>query len=83
MSPSPGNGNHGPSWRMVVELGDAVRGAGVYPGGQSGNPASSRYDDRVRKWQEGSLDSILFPTRPEEIPASRARSTLVLVPGVR
>jgi penicillin amidase len=83
LTPSPGNGNHGPSWRMVVELGAPVRGAGMYPGGQSGNPASSRYDDRVRKWQEGSLDSILFPVRPEDIPPMRARSMLLLQPGVR
>jgi penicillin amidase len=80
LTPSPGNGTHGPSWRMVVELGATVQGAGVYPGGQSGNPASSRYADRVRAWQEGSLDSILFPSRPEEIPAARVRSNLILRP---
>lgn len=83
VSPSPGSGTHGPSWRMVAELGDTVRVSGVYPGGQSGNPASSRYDDRIRKWQEGSLDSILFPTRPEDIPAARTRSILLLNPGNR
>jgi penicillin amidase len=65
---------------MVVELGATVQGSGVYPGGQSGNPASSRYADRVRAWQEGSLDSILFPSRPEEIPAARVRSNLILRP---
>ena len=80
LSPSPGNGIHGPSWRMVVELGATVRGSGVYPGGQSGNPASSRYADRVRTWQEGALDSMLFPGSPEEIPAARVRSNLMLRP---
>lgn len=83
VSPSPGNGTHGPSWRMVVELGSAVHGSGVYPGGQSGNPASSRYDDRIRTWQQGALDSILFPIRAEDLPPARIRSTLVLNPGSR
>jgi penicillin amidase len=83
VSPSPGNGTHGPSWRMVVELGNTVHGSGVYPGGQSGNPASSRYDDRIRAWQQGSLDSILFPVRPEDIPVARTRSTLILNPVSR
>ena len=32
--------NHGPSWRMVVEMKDVPEGYGVYPGGQSGNPGS-------------------------------------------
>ncbi|MEO8140795.1 MAG: penicillin acylase family protein, partial [Gemmatimonadota bacterium] len=47
LNPSSGNGSFGPSWRMVVELGPEVRGWGIYPGGQSGNPSSSRYLDRL------------------------------------
>ncbi|MEO0469125.1 MAG: penicillin acylase family protein, partial [Bacteroidota bacterium] len=31
---------HGPSWRMVVALGDKPEAWGVYPGGQNGNPGS-------------------------------------------
>jgi penicillin amidase len=31
---------HGPSWRMVVQLGPRVKGYGILPGGQSGNPGS-------------------------------------------
>jgi penicillin amidase len=82
LSPSPGAGTHGASWRMVVELGDQVSASGIYPGGQSGNPASARYDDRLVKWLNGSLDSILFPRNPEEIPAGRLGSTLILHPPV-
>jgi len=54
-------GGHGPSWRMVVELGDSVRAWGTYPGGQSGNPASARYKDRIPLWREGRLDTLFAP----------------------
>ena len=54
-------GGHGPSWRMVVELGDSVRAWGTYPGGQSGNPVSPRYKDRLALWQQGELDTLFAP----------------------
>ena len=41
--------SHGPSWRMVVDWGAGTFQA-IYPGGQSENPASAWYDDRVDKW---------------------------------
>ncbi|MDZ7806197.1 MAG: penicillin acylase family protein [Gracilimonas sp.] len=53
-------GTHGPSWRMVVELGPEVKGWGVYPGGQSGNPGSSNYDDMVDPWRTGQLFELNF-----------------------
>lgn len=68
----------GASWRMVVELGPEVRGWGTYPGGQSGNPASSRYLDRLATWRDGGLDTLRFPRRPEDLP--QVRSTLRLEP---
>ena len=30
--------NHGPSWRMIVEMSKPPKAFGIYPGGQSGNP---------------------------------------------
>ena len=81
LGPSPGRGTHGPSWRMVVELSPVVRARAIYPGGQSGNPASARYLDRLPQWLAGRLDSVLFPGRPEELPAARVRSSLTLGPG--
>jgi penicillin amidase len=80
LSPSPGRGTHGPSWRMVVELAPQVRAWGIYPGGQSGNPASARYLDRLPQWLAGRLDSVLFPARPEDLPAARVRAALTLNP---
>jgi penicillin amidase len=54
-------GSHGPSWRMVVELDpNGVRGYGVYPGGQSGNPGSKTYDEFVETWRTGELFELDF-----------------------
>jgi penicillin amidase len=68
-------GGEGSSWRMVVELGPIVRGWGTYPGGQSGNPASSRYDDRLGTWTRGELSELRFPPTAA---AFRASSVLLL-----
>jgi len=54
-------GSHGPSWRMIVELDpNGVRGYGVYPGGQSGNPGSKTYAEFVETWRTGELYELLF-----------------------
>lgn len=46
--------NHGPSWRMIVELDkQGVKAYGLYPGGQSGNPGSRFYDNMIDKWAAG------------------------------
>jgi penicillin G amidase len=49
---------HGPSWRMVVDWGSPSF-QGIYPGGQSENPASSWYTDRVDTWWAGLLKPML------------------------
>ena len=51
---------NGPSWRMVIELGKNVKGHGVYPGGQSGNPGSPFYDNMVDTWAKGKLYDLFF-----------------------
>ena len=54
-------GDHGPSWRMIVELDpEGVRGYGVYPGGQSGNPGSKTYDQFIETWRTGELYELQF-----------------------
>ncbi len=72
LSPSDGDGAFGASWRFVVELGPEVRAWGTYPGGQSGNPVSARYDDRLPRWTDGTLDTLRFPHRAAEIVSPRA-----------
>ena len=74
------NSSFGPSWRMIVGLGNAVNAAppllpdtstafsptgiyavGVYPGGQSENPASSWYENLVEAWWNGEYLAIPVP----------------------
>jgi penicillin amidase len=49
---------HGPSWRMVVDWGSNTF-IGIYPGGQSENPASAWYDNRVESWWDGLYAPML------------------------
>lgn len=52
---------HGPSWRMIVELGDGkVNAWGIYPGGQSGNPGNPKYTEMVEGWANGTYHKMLF-----------------------
>ena len=78
--PSSAEGYYGPSWRMVVELGDTVRAWGIYPGGQSGNPLDPGYRDRLPRWVAGELDALIVPRTADALaPANRA-GALTLVP---
>jgi penicillin amidase len=83
LNPSSGTGSYGASWRMVAELGPEVRAWGTYPGGQSGNPLSSRYLDRLPMWTAGTLDTLRFPKRPEDLAGTRVKSWLTLYPPKR
>ncbi|MGB8190612.1 MAG: penicillin acylase family protein [Chitinophagaceae bacterium] len=56
----------GPSWRMVVQLGPQVKGYGIFPGGQSGNPGSIYYDNLFGKWKEGQLNELVFLQSKDE-----------------
>jgi len=68
---------HGPSWRMVVQLGPQTKGYGIIPGGQSGNPGSFFYDDMLKTWQAGKLNELLFlKSATEQSP--RIKTTLTL-----
>jgi penicillin G amidase len=53
-------GDHGPSWRMVVQMGKEIEAYGVYPGGQSGNPGSKYYADFLDRWVEGKYYKLEF-----------------------
>jgi penicillin amidase len=47
--------HQGPSWRMIVAWAGhgTATGEGVYPGGQSENPASPWYEDQMEDWWDG------------------------------
>jgi penicillin amidase len=81
ISPSSGNGGFGSSWRMVVELGRTVTAMGVYPGGQSGNPASPRYLDLLPRWAAGELDTLRTPPAPDSLSRAHTSATLDLEPA--
>ena len=60
--------SHGPSWRMVVALEPGnVRGWGVFPGGQSGNPGSPFYKTGLEKWLNGEYYELNFVRNMEAL----------------
>ncbi|WP_422105224.1 penicillin acylase family protein [Winogradskyella sp.] len=52
--------NHGPSWRMIVEMTSPPTAIGIYPGGQSGNPGSQYYDNFIDDWAAGNYYTLNF-----------------------
>src|SRR5439155_21191314 len=52
----------GPSWRMIVAWTGpgAAKAEGIYPGGQSENPASPWYTDQITDWWDGRY--LPFPS---------------------
>lgn len=79
LNPS-GPAGFGSSWRMVVELGARVTALGTYPGGQSGNPASARYDDRLKVWARGDLELLYAPPALDSVAAAQVIASLSLRP---
>ncbi len=59
-------GDHGPSWRMIVQLTKETEAYGIYPGGQSGNPGSVYYDDFVDNWANGKYYPLWMMAKNEE-----------------
>ncbi|MEM6641673.1 MAG: penicillin acylase family protein [Bacteroidota bacterium] len=58
---------HGPSWRMVVELGeDEISAWGIYPGSQSGNPGNPLYGHMIDGWADGTYHKMLFKSNLSE-----------------
>jgi penicillin amidase len=52
----------GPSWRMIAALGPGgVSAQGIYPGGQSENPASPWYANLVGLWWDGKYLPLPVP----------------------
>ncbi len=76
-----GNGGDvtgGPSWRMIVDFAELTNMAGVFPGGQSGDPSSPHYADLVDVWIQDKYIPVLFFREPGEFPADQIESWLTL-----
>jgi len=59
--------DHGPSWRMIVQMGKEIEAYGVYPGGQSGNPGSQYYASFLQNWVDGKYFRLQFlPNEPKQ-----------------
>ncbi len=81
LRPAGGHVAHsGASWRMVVELTQPIRAFGVYPGGQSGNPASTFYTTGVANWRYGRYFSLHNEKKPERLSAQKIVSKMIFVP---
>jgi len=70
-------GGSGPSWRMVVQMGPNVKGYGILPGGESGNPGSFFYADMLQTWKDGKLKGLLYLQSPDQ-KSTRIKTTLTL-----
>ncbi|HVU84571.1 MAG TPA: penicillin acylase family protein, partial [Puia sp.] len=58
--------DHGPSWRMIVQLTTNTEAYGIYPGGQSGNPGSPYYDNFIDNWANGKYYPLWMMTKEDE-----------------
>ena len=65
--------DHGPSWRMIVHLTDAIEAYGLYPGGQSGNPGSKYYETFIDYWAAGKYYPLLFVKKQEARHSNRIK----------
>ncbi|MEM9000880.1 MAG: penicillin acylase family protein [Bacteroidota bacterium] len=69
--------NHGPSWRMIVEMTTPPTALGIYPGGQSGNPGSRYYDNFIDDWAAGTYYNLHFLQSNEADSAVIGTQTLI------
>jgi penicillin amidase len=57
--------DHGPSWKMIIEMETPIKAVGVYPGGQSGNPGSMYYDSFIDTWSKGEYYTLQVMTKQD------------------
>lgn len=71
--------SHGPSWKMIVSLTTPIEAWGVYPGGQSGHPGSTYYDNGVSTWAAGKYFKLWFMSGPQD-KTGRIKQTIAFIP---
>jgi penicillin amidase len=75
-SPNAVTHDHGPSWRMIVEMSSPPKALGIYPGGQSGNPGSVYYDNFIDTWAAGDYFEAIFMQSTTDTKHIRSTQTL-------
>ena len=69
---------HGPSFRMVLDVGDWDNSRAINTPGQSGNPDSAHYRDLAKSWAEGKYFPLLYSRAAI---AKATQETIELVPA--
>lgn len=69
---------HGPSFRMVLDVGNWDNSRAINTPGQSGDPASPHYRDLAQPWAEGKYFPLLYSRDAVE---KAARRVIDLLPG--
>jgi penicillin G amidase len=67
-----------PSWRAVYDLSNLDDSRGILPTGESGNPASSHWNDQAEMWTAGELRPLPFTRAAVE---AAAAERLTIAPG--
>jgi penicillin amidase len=70
----------GASWRMIVDFARLDRSVGVYPGGQSEDPASVVYSDQVALWARGDYLPLQMVGDRAKLPRNGKTRSLVFRP---
>lgn len=65
---------------MVVDFSNLGRSLGVYPGGESEDPASPHYDDQMKTWTEGRYLPLYYYASGREFQPGEVESVLILRP---
>ncbi|WP_406688922.1 penicillin acylase family protein [Saccharopolyspora sp. ID03-671] len=69
---------NGPSFRMVLDVGDWDRSVAVNTPGQSGNPSDPHYRDLAERWRKGTYFPLAYTRDAVE---SLAERRILLVPA--
>lgn len=73
-------GDHGPVWKSVVAVGETDQSWAIYPGGQSGHPASRFYDNFLQDWSDGKFRRLEYLMGPEQQPKKLLRTLTLEAP---